>query len=171
MGCSLTPAIALEAKSHPHLHPFLASILEPPTIELRSSTKKVEEEQVKGDPADLLPYTPLSSLTTDGMDPEQVWAQLELRNDGLCKVIKEVGPNDDMDMEGEGEDEDEESVFDEEDSTEDMTEEEWRALMAENGYEEGDSASGSEGEDEEDEEDEEEDEEASCMPPTELTPV
>lgn len=103
----------------------------------------------KPEPEELLPYTPLSSLTTDGMEAEQVWAQLELRNDGLCKIVKEVGPGDadPEDME-DMEEEEEESVFDEDDD-EDMTEEEWKALMAQNGYEEGDSASGSENEEDE----------------------
>ncbi|RSH81820.1 uncharacterized protein EHS24_008012 [Apiotrichum porosum] len=106
-------AISLEPMSHPHLHPFLVSILQPPAISLRSSTKKGgEDEPAVPDPTELLPYTPLSVLTTDGMDPEQVWSQLELRAEGICRVVKE-----------------------------EMTVEEWKQMMGDQGYDEGDSAS------------------------------
>lgn len=76
------------------------------------------------------------------MDPEQVWAQLELRAEGLCRIIKEVAQPEADDEEGSvmGWEEEE----DEEDSTEDMTVEEWEKMMAEGGYEEGMSDEGSE---------------------------
>lgn len=135
--------ISTEAKSHPHIHPFLASIVEQPTIILRSA--KPAEEIKKPSPEELLPYTPLSALTVDGMDPEQVWAQLELRAEGLCRIIKEVAQPEADDEDGSvmGWEEEEE----EEDSTEDMTVEEWEKMMAEGGYEEG--MSDEEGSDEE----------------------
>ncbi|OCF32032.1 U3 small nucleolar RNA-associated protein MPP10 [Kwoniella heveanensis BCC8398] len=132
--------ISLEAISHPHLHPFLLSILEPPSVNLRSSTKakaqKDKEPTPEAEkPESFLPYTPLSILTTEGLDPEQVWAQLELRAEGISKTVKEVGAgegnadNDDEDAEG-GEDED-----DEEESDEEMSVEEFRQMLIESGEE------------------------------------
>jgi U3 small nucleolar RNA-associated protein MPP10 len=132
--------VSLESQSHPHLHPFLASILDPPHIELRSS--KPEDKPSALDPTELLPYTPLGELTIADMDAEQVWAQLELRAEGICAVVKEVGSGEapDMDEEDEEEeDDDDEEGFSDEDSGEEMTPEEWERMMAEEGYEEGES--------------------------------
>ncbi|BEJ12311.1 hypothetical protein CspHIS471_0207710 [Cutaneotrichosporon sp. HIS471] len=147
--------IATEASSHPHIHPFLASIVEQPTIQLRSSKPAAEEETPA--PEELLPYTPLSELTVAGMEPEQVWAQLELRAEGLCRIIKEVAQADADEEEGSvmGWEEEED---DDDDSTEEMTIEEWEKMMAEGGYEEGMSDEGSEKDSDEgsDEEDDEE---------------
>lgn len=136
-------AISLEAESHPHLHPFLVSILQPPSIGLRSRQQENDNAPAKADPADVLPYTPLSVLTVDGLDPEQIWAQLELRNEGVCKVVKEVGAEEAADMD-EDEEEDDDETDSEEGSDEEMSIEEWNKMMAEGGYEEGDSANGSE---------------------------
>ncbi|BEI81609.1 hypothetical protein CcaverHIS002_0207690 [Cutaneotrichosporon cavernicola] len=124
--------IATEANSHPHIHPFLASIVEQPTIQLRSSKPAAEED--KPAPQELLPYTPLSELTVAGMEPEQVWAQLEIRAEGLCRIIKEVAQADADEDEGsvmgwEEEDDDDDG----DDSTEEMTIEEWEKMMAEGG--------------------------------------
>lgn len=135
------------------------SILQPPAIALRSRKDAEEEaEDAPADPADLLPYTPLSVLTTDGMDHEQVWAQLELRADGICKIAKEVGSGDQDDMDAEDE-EDDESELEEDDSQEEMTVDEWKQMMADEGYEEGESASEDEDDDEDSEEGSEDDEE------------
>ncbi|WVF71882.1 hypothetical protein IAT40_006692 [Kwoniella sp. CBS 6097] len=132
--------ISLEAISHPHLHPFLLSILEPPSVNLRSSTKaksqKAKELIPEAEkPESFLPYTPLSVLTTDGLDPEQVWAQLELRAEGISKTVKEVGAG-----EGNIEQEDEDAEGgsdgeDEEDSDEEMSVEEFRRMLIEAGEE------------------------------------
>lgn len=92
------------------------------------------------------------------MDPEQVWAQLELRAEGLCRIIKEVAQPENDEEEGSvmgwEEEEDEE-----EDSTEDMTVEEWEKMMAEGGYEEGMSDEEMGSDEEDSDEDDEEDEE------------
>lgn len=112
--------------------------MDPPPIMLRSSKAKVDAER-QPQPEELLPYTPLGELTTEDMDPEQVWGQLELRNDGICKVVKEVGsgdaPGDEDDEEAEGFEDDSEE--DEEDDDEEMTPEEWERMMADNGYMDG----------------------------------
>ncbi|KAL1411001.1 U3 snoRNP protein [Vanrija albida] len=142
-------ALSLETNSHPHLHPFLVSILQPPSISLRSKAGVEEEADAPADPAELLPYTPLSVLTTDGMDHEQVWAQLELRADGICKIAKEVGSGDQEDEDAE---DDDESEIEDDDSQEEMSVEEWNRMMAEEGYEEGESASEDEGSEDDDDE-------------------
>ena len=89
------------------------------------------------------------------MDLEQIWAQLEFRNQGIIEVIKRVGPmgvasedGDAEDMSSGEEDEDDDSG-DSEDSMEDMTEEEFREMMMR----------GDLGDSEEDEEEDEDDDE------------
>ena len=51
--------------------------------------------------------TPLESLHLEGMDVDQVWAQLELRTAALCETLKLVLMDETHEGEGEGEDEDE----------------------------------------------------------------
>ncbi|WWD16229.1 hypothetical protein CI109_100655 [Kwoniella shandongensis] len=156
--------ISLESISHPHLHPFILSILEPPSVNLRSSKKGKADSPAPAaaDPTSFLPYTPLTVLTTDGLDPEQVWAQLELRTEGICKVVKEVGagepnPNDDDDEDDEGGEED--------DSDEDMTVDEFRQMLVEAGNKKAEKMSDEEimemMEDEDDEDADEDEEEMS----------
>nr|XP_018263518.1 dolichol kinase [Kwoniella dejecticola CBS 10117]OBR85676.1 dolichol kinase [Kwoniella dejecticola CBS 10117] len=137
--------ISLEATSHSHLHPFLLSILEPPSIHTRSSTKNKtknkkkqkkeeedgEEEDVKPDVESFLPFTPLSELTIEGLDPEQIWAQLELRTEGIAKVVKEVGSGENDAMEGQDELQDLEDDDSEDDSEMDI--DEFRQMLIESG--------------------------------------
>ena len=95
----------------------------------------------------MLAYTPLSVLSVEGMDDEQVWGQMELRAEGFGKVLKEVGA-----VQGEeiGVDHDEDgadvSEGEEEESDEEMSVEEFRRMMLAG---EGDEDSGSESESEE----------------------
>ena len=145
-----------ELLSHPHLHPFIISVLEPPTVSLRSKSKAKEPspDDERPDPAAVLPYTPLSELTVEGMDQEQIWAQLELRTSALAEVIKQVGygeADDDDEEDGEDEESDEEE---EEDSSEEMTEEEFRKMIMDRGEE-----SDEEEDDDEESGDEDEDDE------------
>lgn len=125
-----TAGVELETHSHPHVHPFLASISQPTGIELRSSSKKAAEsdgalERVK--PDEVLPHTPLSELTTDGLEPEQIWQQMELRAPGYVRVSKELTSSDEpVGM-------DEVELEHSEDGSEDMTEEEFREMLAEQG--------------------------------------
>lgn len=128
--------VSLEPISHPHLHPFLLSVLEPPSINLRSRSKSEQDEpetQEAPTPESVLPYTPLSVLTVDGFDPEQVWAQLELRAHGIVNAVKSID-----DSNGDAE-EDFEGNPGSDDSDEDMTLEEFREMLKEAGYDNVDS--------------------------------
>ncbi|OWZ50099.1 U3 small nucleolar RNA-associated protein MPP10 [Cryptococcus neoformans var. grubii Br795] len=130
--------VSLEPISHPHLHPFLLSVLEPPSINLRSRSKSEQDEpetQGAPTPESTLPYTPLSVLTIDGFDPEQVWAQLELRAQGVVNAVKSID-----DSNGDAE-EDFEGNPGSDDSDEDMTLEEFREMLKEAGYDNIDSMS------------------------------
>jgi hypothetical protein len=42
------------------------------------------------------PYTPLTSLYTEGMDVDQIWEQLEMRAEKVVEVLEEVGVLDDL---------------------------------------------------------------------------
>ncbi|ORX33861.1 Mpp10 protein-domain-containing protein [Kockovaella imperatae] len=154
-------ALEYEQLSHPHIQPFIVSTLEPPTISTRSTAKangkhkangtgEVEEDEAI-DPDSVLPYTPLSGLTTEAMDIEQIWAQLELRNEGLVQVLKHVGPleMDDEDSLGgsESSDEDDDDDEEDEDDLEDMTEEEFREMMLRGDLGDSDEDDGSDEED------------------------
>lgn len=125
-------ALSLEPLSHPHLHPFLESILQPTEIQLRSAKKATTP--VAALPSkkaeDILPFTPLGELTVEGLDNGQVWAQLELRNGPMAEVMREVGP-------GEVGNDDEEAIIRPEESDSDsegsMDEEDFRQYCLENG--------------------------------------
>jgi U3 small nucleolar RNA-associated protein MPP10 len=107
-------------------------------------------------PEEVLPYTPLGELTVEGMEPEQVWQQLELRTEGIGKVVKEVGAgegnDEDEDEEGEGSSDEEDEDGWEDGSDEEMTIEEFKRMMAEQGIDDGDEeGSGGDSEDEDEE--------------------
>ncbi|KAK4686359.1 U3 small nucleolar RNA-associated protein MPP10, partial [Tremellales sp. Uapishka_1] len=124
--------LSLETLSHPQLHPFLISILQPPSHTLRSSTKKAKDAEAENpdtpDPSTVLPYTPLSALTVDHMDNDQVWQQLELRTEGVAKVVEEVGAGG---ADGENDEDEGEESDSEEGSEEELSLEEFNRLMRE----------------------------------------
>lgn len=54
----------------------------------RSKSKTVAQKTVNTDvQKDLPEFTPLKSLFVDGMDDEQIWAQLDLRTKTVCKFL------------------------------------------------------------------------------------
>jgi len=123
--------VTLEENSHAQIHPFLASIAEPTPITLRSITKGKGKEPSppRMEPENVLPHTPLSELTTSGLETEQIWEQLELRAPGYIKVAKEIisaGGQQPMNDDEEDELEEEEQGSDEED---DVDEEEMRKMF------------------------------------------
>jgi len=81
------------------------------------------------EPENVLPHTPLSELTTSGLETEQIWEQLELRAPGYIKVAKEIisaGGQQPMNDDEEDELEEEEQGSDDED---DVDEEEMRKMF------------------------------------------
>jgi len=124
----------LEESSHASIHPFLASIAEPTPILLRSTKGKGKETSPhRMEPENVLPHTPLSELTTSGLETEQIWEQLELRAPGYIKVAKEIisaGGRPPMDEDEEDmEKEEDEADSEDDDDGEDMTEEEARQMF------------------------------------------
>lgn len=95
--------ISLEHQSHPHLHPLLTSVIEPPSHSTRSKAaakkgkkgSEANDAEPKDEPVQtaesLLPYTPLDGLYTEGMNFGQIWQQLELRSGKLGDVLKVIG--------------------------------------------------------------------------------
>lgn len=175
--------MTLEESSHASIHPFLASIAEPTPILLRSTTKGKGKETSppRMEPENVLPHTPLSELTTSGLETEQIWEQLELRAPGYIKVAKEIisaGGRQPIDEDEEAmENEEEEEGIEDDDMDEeefrkmledgelgDMTDEQFEEMMkkAEEEDEE-DDESGSDLSDDEDESDGDEDDEGDSL--------
>jgi U3 small nucleolar RNA-associated protein MPP10 len=147
--------------SHPELHLFLGSLTEQgPAISTRSGGSKSRQD--KPPAADeILPYTPLSGLTVEGLDPEQVWEQLELRAKSIGEAVANVGEGSRTnEPEDDDEEEDEGSDMDGGSDDEEMTLEEYERLMAEQGSD-FDSDEDQEGSDGSEDEDEDEDEDGS----------
>ncbi|TYJ54152.1 hypothetical protein B9479_005163 [Cryptococcus floricola] len=121
-------SVKCEQLSHPHIQPFLVSILEPPSIETRSKSQSnsAQADKTPMDPNETFPYTPLDLLTVEGFDPDQIWAQLELKNEGLVPVLSKMGEQEQV---PEGIEELSDA------SSDDMTLEEFREMLKEAGYE------------------------------------
>jgi U3 small nucleolar RNA-associated protein MPP10 len=144
-----TAALREEAASIRHITELLASLSPAQAPQTRSQAKRKRSPS----PTRLAPIlepTPIATLHVEGMDEEQVWAQLELKNKSLCETLQYA-----LDASGEDPDmlDDEAAVLagNEEDSEVDSEEEEEEEESSE-GFEEDDS------DDDEDEEDEDEEE-------------
>jgi U3 small nucleolar RNA-associated protein MPP10 len=163
-----SPGVSLEALSNPPLQSFLVELQDDESPERRTSTRS-KAKKAKSPPApapasqmqDPFPYTPIPTLTTDGMEWEQIWSQLELKTQNIIRALSIITPealldtNDmldeldfskvqkdkglgggDEDEEGESDDEDDESDEDDlsdDENGEEMTEEEFRRMMMEGG--------------------------------------
>ncbi|GAA5912122.1 hypothetical protein JCM6882_003059 [Rhodosporidiobolus microsporus] len=121
-------ALQSESLSFPHLGSLLASLSPSAGPSTRSSA--AARPSPSDEPAFDLAPTPISELTVDGMDPDMVWEQMELRGrtvDGLMDEMfgqneeEDEGLEEEGDVEfdedgsGGGEDEDESEGMDEED--------------------------------------------------------
>jgi U3 small nucleolar RNA-associated protein MPP10 len=69
-------------------------------LQTRSMTRKRKRSPSPAPSEVLFQPTPISSLFTANMDNEQLWGQLELKMDGMCKLLSSV-----LDQEGDAEDE------------------------------------------------------------------
>lgn len=115
-------AVQSETSSQPHIRELLSSLAPSQAPQTRSKAKNgVDKPAVPNAQKDLFEFTPLKSLFIDGMDEEQIWAQLDLRTKAVCRMLDYV-------LEGVSEERDEEEV--EEDSEEeDDTEERLRKAI------------------------------------------
>ncbi|GAA6048117.1 U3 small nucleolar RNA-associated protein MPP10 [Rhodotorula toruloides] len=113
---SFDKALASESLSFPHLSTLLASLSPAagPSTRSRSAASFADDE-----PSFSLVPTPISELTTDGMDAEMIWEQMELRGQTVNGLMEEMfgQGEEDEGEEGEGgfgsdeEDEGEEGEF------------------------------------------------------------
>ncbi|THH15981.1 hypothetical protein EW146_g4585 [Bondarzewia mesenterica] len=96
-------ALRSEAQSQPHIGALLASFSPSQSPQTRSQTrangkrKRGSSLQSRIEQKPALQVTPLTSLFVEGMNDEQVWAQLELRTTNICGMLQ-------LALEGTGED-------------------------------------------------------------------
>jgi U3 small nucleolar RNA-associated protein MPP10 len=122
----------MEETSIRHITELLESLNPAQAPQTRSQAKRKRSPS----PARVTPTlkeTPIASLHVDGMDEEQIWAQLELKNKALCETLRYALDATGEDLEGDdtpeslglGEDEDGDLDMDNhEDSEEDSEESE-----------------------------------------------
>jgi U3 small nucleolar RNA-associated protein MPP10 len=112
-------AMKSEAASRKHIVELLSSLSPAEAPKTRSQTKAAANSAANGHeparPVLMLEPTPLSSLFINGMDDEQIWAQLDLRARNVCDTLEHALEDtvEDYDDAGSGsgeEDEDEESA-------------------------------------------------------------
>ncbi|GAA6041534.1 hypothetical protein JCM8097_004248 [Rhodosporidiobolus ruineniae] len=129
---SFDHALQSETFSFPHLSTLLASLSPSAAPSTRSATAAAAAAAAARPSSDDEPFvlaqTPISELTTSGMDSDMIWEQMELRGrtvDGLMEEMfgqteededggfDDAGSDEDADMDGAAEDEDEdEGEFD-----------------------------------------------------------
>ncbi|KAK0551177.1 U3 snoRNP protein [Tilletia horrida] len=91
-------SVATEPGAAPHIVPFLHTIHPEPAASADSASRKRKRGGKKAAAAasssqplpnkhSLFPPTPLDRLVTENMDPDQLWAQLELRTASMHKMI------------------------------------------------------------------------------------
>ncbi|KAK4692689.1 U3 small nucleolar RNA-associated protein MPP10, partial [Phenoliferia sp. Uapishka_3] len=117
---SFDRALASESSSFPHLSSLLQSLSPSSAPSTRSSSK--EEKPTPTESAVVLTPTPLEELTTDGMDPEMVWEQMEMRAGVVVELLEDLFGNADEEEDGEGPDfgeegSDEEAELEDEDES------------------------------------------------------
>jgi U3 small nucleolar RNA-associated protein MPP10 len=86
----LVLALSTEAKSRPYIVDLLSSLSPSEAPQTRSQTRASAKR--KRNPLPVLEFkeTPLSSLYVENADPEQIWAQLEIRAEGVCDMLQKA---------------------------------------------------------------------------------
>ena len=88
----LSPAaLESESTSRPHISELLSSLSPEEAPVTRSQTKALNGKR-KRSPPKIAAFdpTPLTSLFVEDAGPEQVWAQLELRAQGVCEMLSKA---------------------------------------------------------------------------------
>ncbi|KDR85024.1 hypothetical protein GALMADRAFT_53435 [Galerina marginata CBS 339.88] len=81
-------SVQTEVASRPHIHELLTSLAPSHAPQTRSKSRPESEKPASADAQrNLFDFTPLKSLFVDGMDEEQVWAQLDLRTKTICRML------------------------------------------------------------------------------------
>ncbi|KIJ25602.1 hypothetical protein M422DRAFT_273415 [Sphaerobolus stellatus SS14] len=150
-----------EQKARPSIADLLRSI-EPATgrqtrsqIRAAENGSKKEDVVIEKTDEQIWKPTPLEGLLLDGMDDDQVWAQMELRTGPLCDILRKVVIEQEIeDEEGEGMDDGEELDMEDMEGMEGLVDDE-EFDSDEEYYDE----EGMDEDDDDDEEDDEEDEE------------
>ncbi|KAJ3526875.1 hypothetical protein NMY22_g9997 [Coprinellus aureogranulatus] len=120
-----------EEGSLKHVNDLLSSITPSQAPQTRSQTRNASRQDVPPPPKHLFKPTPLTSLFTDNLDEEQIWAQLDIRTKHMCEVLDVVLEGELPEDEEMGEEEDEfaramreEGIeFDDEDDSEEYSNE------------------------------------------------
>ncbi|BGP12231.1 hypothetical protein JCM10213_007489 [Rhodosporidiobolus nylandii] len=82
-------ALESEALSFPHLSTLLASLTPTAGPSTRSASAARADAQQDA-PRATLEVTPITELTTDGMDPEMIWEQMELRGRTVANLMESM---------------------------------------------------------------------------------
>ncbi|KAJ7361715.1 U3 small nucleolar ribonucleoprotein complex, subunit Mpp10 [Mycena albidolilacea] len=84
-------SLKAENESRPHIIEFLSSLSPSEAPQTRSQATKKRKRGSSPSPPPPPPMfepTPIASLFTDGMDDDQIWAQLELRMKPVCDMLE-----------------------------------------------------------------------------------
>jgi U3 small nucleolar RNA-associated protein MPP10 len=84
-------AVRSEDASRPHIENLVSSLSSSHAPQTRSQTKaKAETRLHESTKPVFFQTTPLNTLFTDGMNDEQIWAQLDLRTQTICRILDYV---------------------------------------------------------------------------------
>lgn len=91
LGTSL--AIKSETSARPHLSLLLESIQRSQAPQTRAQARAAlqdKQQQTSKVSTAITTPTPLNTLVVDGMDDEQIWAELELKTKNVCETLETV---------------------------------------------------------------------------------
>ncbi|KAK0456486.1 U3 small nucleolar ribonucleoprotein complex, subunit Mpp10 [Armillaria borealis] len=93
-------SLKCENASAPHINSLLQSLSPSEAPQTRSQSKKRKRSPSPPRTVPTFETTPLTSLFTDGMDEEQIWAQLDLRASRVTAVLEQaIHPDQDSENE------------------------------------------------------------------------
>ncbi|KAJ7492583.1 U3 small nucleolar ribonucleoprotein complex, subunit Mpp10 [Mycena latifolia] len=83
-------SLEAENESRPHIIELLSSLSpsEGPQTRSQASKKRKRSSSPSPPPPPMFEPTPIASLFTEGMDDEQIWAQLDLRMKPVCDMLE-----------------------------------------------------------------------------------